>query len=60
MGVVETSGILKAKPKQSVNPDMGGPNQSIGQQPELLVKNRECDEQERDDQRVDQVIKCAP
>ena len=57
MGVTEPGRILETKPKQAIQADMGGPNQPIGQQPELLVEDRKCDEQEGYDQRVDQVIK---
>jgi hypothetical protein len=52
--------ILEAESKQAIHADMSSPDQPIREQPKLLVKDRERHEQQRNDERVDQVLKSGP
>jgi hypothetical protein len=45
MCVAKPGRILETVPKQAIDANVGGPNQPIGQQPKLLVDDREYDEQ---------------
>ena len=56
MGVLEPGWILETKPEQTIDANMGGPDQAIGQQPEVLAKDRKRDEKQRSHQRVEQII----
>ena len=56
MGVLKACRVLETVPKQAIHADMGSPDQPVGKQPELLVKDRDCDEQQWKDERMDQII----
>jgi hypothetical protein len=56
MCVVESGRVLETVPKQAIHADMGSPDQPVGKQPELFVKDRDCDEQQRKDKGMDQII----
>ncbi len=60
MCVAELGRILKAKPKEAIHANMGGPNQPVGQQPELLAQDRKCDEHQRRHEHVENVIENRP
>jgi hypothetical protein len=60
MCVVESGRILEPESKQAIHADMSSPDQPIREQPKLLVKDRERHEQQRNDERVDQVVKSGP
>jgi hypothetical protein len=60
MGVLESGRILETISKQAVHANMGGPNQPVRQQPELLVKDRKCDEQQGCYEDVEQVVEGCP
>ena len=60
MCVAESGWILETVPEQAIDANVGGPNQPIRQQPELLVNDRKSDEKQGCHKRVDQVIKGCP
>ena len=56
MRVAESGRILKAKPKQAIRANMGGPNQSERQQPELLQKDRKRDQKQGRHEHMEKVV----
>jgi len=60
MCVAEPGRVLQTIPKQTINADVSGPNQSIGHQPELLGRRRESDEKQGCHKRMDSVVKSRP
>src|SRR6516162_474048 len=60
MCVAEPGRVLQAIPKETINADVSGPNQSIRHQPGLLERHRGPDEKQGCHERVDDIIERRP
>src|SRR6516162_11822001 len=60
MCVAEPGRVLQAIPKETINADVSGLNQSIRHQPELLERHRKSDQKQGCHKRMENVVDGRP